>query len=712
MALIGTISGSNGTSQTAITGTLVIANTTLNFPSIASDAVLFVSGAVGGDSKAVIGGDLVVSGTLTGVTGSFFSVTARTLLGSTGNPNLTLDLTGGKVTVAGDLEVDGNDILASDGQTNISLTSNTLTTFAGDIRVGGDDIQASDGTTAISLAAATGNVTLPGDLAVNGGDITTSAGTFNLVNATATTVNLGGGASAVNIGAAGSATTFVGNVTGSRFTSNAAGSLAIGGGQVYLNGASSNRIDFSSQGTGNPAFDAPTAGTKVVLYPAAGASATDYALGISPATLWQSIPSTDTAMMFKWFGGTTTLAALSGSGNMEISGDLAVNGGDITTSAGTFNLVNATATTVNIAGGATSAVNVGNASGTTTMSGFVTCSSDLAVNGSNISTTSATVNMFTGARSLTFNLGSTSDISTITIGRSGNASSTNIATGNNTTGGATKTVNIGTNTGPSATANINIGSSGSLGRTTLNNDVALTTGNLIGAPGAGANVLTLISSGNLIAKLDTDNNSPGHRFEVWDYLNAAKFAVGENGNAEIAGALLITGSSLSTATTTTFNLLTTALTGTLNVSSLANSINIGGSITTSSFTGDIAVAGRTSIATVVERLVNSNGGTGTVTFDVTSQGIFYVNGPTGNITADFVAVPISNNRVITPTVILSQSATPRIVNAVSVNSVAQTINWANNVVPSGTANKQDVFGFSLIRSGSAWKVLGQMSTYG
>ena len=554
MALIGTISGSNGTSQTAITGTLVIANTTLNFPSIASDAVLFVSGAVGGDSKAVIGGDLVVSGTLTGVTGSFFSVTARTLLGSTGNPNLTLDLTGGKVTVAGDLEVDGNDILASDGQTNISLTSNTLTTFAGDIRVGGDDIQASDGTTAISLAAATGNVTLPGDLAVNGGDITTSAGTFNLVNATATTVN--------------------------------------------------------------------------------------------------------------------------------------------------------------IAGGATSAVNVGNASGTTTMSGFVTCSSDLAVNGSNISTTSATVNMFTGARSLTFNLGSTSDISTITIGRSGNASSTNIATGNNTTGGATKTVNIGTNTGPSATANINIGSSGSLGRTTLNNDVALTTGNLIGAPGAGANVLTLISSGNLIAKLDTDNNSPGHRFEVWDYLNAAKFAVGENGNAEIAGALLITGSSLSTATTTTFNLLTTALTGTLNVSSLANSINIGGSITTSSFTGDIAVAGRTSIATVVERLVNSNGGTGTVTFDVTSQGIFYVNGPTGNITADFVAVPTANNRVITPTVILSQSATPRIVNAVSVNSVAQTINWANNVVPSGTANKQDVFGFSLIRSGSAWKVLGQMSTYG
>ena len=35
----------------------------------------------------------------------------------------------------------------------------------------------------------TGNLSITGDLAVNGGDITTSATTFNLVNATATTVN-------------------------------------------------------------------------------------------------------------------------------------------------------------------------------------------------------------------------------------------------------------------------------------------------------------------------------------------------------------------------------------------------------------------------------------------------------------------------------------------------------------------------------------------
>lgn len=45
------------------------------------------------------------------------------------------------------------------------------------------------------------NVTMSGDLAVNGGDITTTATTFNLLNATATTVNFAGAGTAVTVGA-------------------------------------------------------------------------------------------------------------------------------------------------------------------------------------------------------------------------------------------------------------------------------------------------------------------------------------------------------------------------------------------------------------------------------------------------------------------------------------------------------------------------------
>jgi hypothetical protein len=185
-----------------------------------------------------------------------------------------------------------------------------------------------------------------------------------------------------------------------------------------------------------------------------------------------------------------------------------------------------------------------------------------------------------------------------------------------------------------------------------------------------------------------------------------------NTNITLDGDIAVNGGDLTTTTSGTFNLLNTTLTGTLNVAGVATTVSVGGIATTSSFSGDIAVGGRTNISTVVEKMSNSNSSTGIVTFDLGVQGIFYVNGPAGNITANFTNVPTTTNRVITPTVILSQSSTARILSGCQIDGTWQTINWANGTTPTGNANKQDVFGFSLIRSGSAWKVLGQMSTYG
>lgn len=57
------------------------------------------------------------------------------------------------------------------------------------------------GNTALAgTLAVTGDTTLTGDIAVNGGDITTTSTTANIVNANATTVNLGQAATAVSIG--------------------------------------------------------------------------------------------------------------------------------------------------------------------------------------------------------------------------------------------------------------------------------------------------------------------------------------------------------------------------------------------------------------------------------------------------------------------------------------------------------------------------------
>jgi len=79
-----------------------------------------------------------------------------------------------------------------------------------------------------------------------------------------------------------------------------------------------------------------------------------------------------------------TAATVDGTtGDIITNGDIAVNGGDITTSNLTANVVNANATTVNIAGAAT-AVSIGAASGTTTVN------NDLRVNGNDISGNSGT----------------------------------------------------------------------------------------------------------------------------------------------------------------------------------------------------------------------------------------------------------------------------------------------------------------------------------
>ena len=58
----------------------------------------------------------------------------------------------------------------------------------------------------------TGASTLTDDLAVNGGDLTTTATTFNLLNATAITLNLGGAATTIGIGASTAITTFGGKI--------------------------------------------------------------------------------------------------------------------------------------------------------------------------------------------------------------------------------------------------------------------------------------------------------------------------------------------------------------------------------------------------------------------------------------------------------------------------------------------------------------------
>lgn len=87
--------------------------------------------------------------------------------------------------------------------------------------------------------------------------------------------------------------------------------------------------------------------------------------------------------------GATTGTATIRNSNTVITGDLAVNGGDFTTSQTTFNLVNSTATTLNI-GGAATTTNIGNASGQVNFSGDINLATGKIFEINNVSVLSAT----------------------------------------------------------------------------------------------------------------------------------------------------------------------------------------------------------------------------------------------------------------------------------------------------------------------------------
>ena len=97
-----------------------------------------------------------------------------------------------------------------------------------------------------------------------------------------------------------------------------ANDVATGGGQIYLNGATGNRIDFNTNGVAAPAFTTRSVGTKIVLYPSLAGSAMDYALGINTSTFWLSVPGNVDSDRFSFYGGTTEVLRLTGDGRMSL----------------------------------------------------------------------------------------------------------------------------------------------------------------------------------------------------------------------------------------------------------------------------------------------------------------------------------------------------------------------------------------------------------
>lgn len=117
------------------------------------------------------------------------------------------------------------------------------------------------------------------------------------------------------------------------------------------------------------------------------------------------------------------------------------------------------------------------------------------------------------------------------------------------------------------------------------------------------------------------------------------------------------------------------------------------------------------LARFSEAIRNITGATGTVTHNTELATVFYHTSVASNFTANFTNVPTDNDRAIGIALILIQGATPYIPNSVQVNGVSSSINWLGGVTPSGNATQKDVVSFTLIRSSSAWTVLGTLNTF-
>jgi hypothetical protein len=130
-------------------------------------------------------------------------------------------------------------------------------------------------------------------------------------------------------------------------------------------------------------------------------------------------------------------------GNTTCAGDLAVNGADITTtSTGTATVFNTNATTVNMAGAATT-VSIGAATGTTTINNANTVvTGDLAVNGADITTTATGTATVFNTNATTLNVGGAATTVSLGAGSGTTTVNNNLAvTGNLTVNGTTTTIN-------------------------------------------------------------------------------------------------------------------------------------------------------------------------------------------------------------------------------------------------------------------------------
>lgn len=300
---------------------------------LTSNQVVTLSGDVTGTGATAITATLANTTVTAGTYGSVTQVPQITIDSkgrATSAANVTItpgwsSITGTPTTVSGYGITDAATLTGSQTLTNKTVTDATFAIIDDADNTKKAQFQASEIATTTTrtytlpnvngtlvTTGDTGSVTntmLAGSIADTKLNIITTAGKVDNSATTAASANTAnaivardanGGFAATNVNLSGQLTITRANNTGT------------GLGQIYLNGATSNRIDFATSGIGIPSTTTRSVGTRLVFYPQVAASLVDFGMGISLYTLWYSVPATSYNHTF--YTGTTVSYRISDAG--------------------------------------------------------------------------------------------------------------------------------------------------------------------------------------------------------------------------------------------------------------------------------------------------------------------------------------------------------------------------------------------------------------
>jgi hypothetical protein len=353
-----------------------------------------------------IGGDL----TTTAATFNLANTTATTVNFAGAGTAVNIGAATGTTNIKNNLDVDG-DVNIDGGDLTVSTTTFNLANSTATI------INAFGAATSVVIGSATGTTNVRNNLDVDGdvyidGDLTVSTATFNL-NTTATTGNVFGAATAVNIAvsaATASTLTFGPAITNNVFEINSTASgtinlttdvttgvvnvytgITTGTLNLVTGGASTTNIG-GAVATVNIGTSAGNSILEIRGNATTGTATLRTNSGVTTANVFNTSATavnafgTGTTISIGASTGTTTI----NNANTVVTGDLAVNGGDVTSTATTFNLLNNTVTAGNLFGAGTT-ISIGASTGTTTVNNSLVVSGNLTINGTTTTINATTI---------------------------------------------------------------------------------------------------------------------------------------------------------------------------------------------------------------------------------------------------------------------------------------------------------------------------------